>query len=147
MSDKFYKLAEDGRTTVLCESKEEWSRWAETHLSEPFVAMDTIGYSRVTTMFDGEVSSSHEGPPLLFFTLASNCPDTKISETTTWEDAEREHARVCDWLREEIAQGRLPERVITRTYYKPRTAHVQADPLSGAASQHAIPDSADPEAL
>lgn len=83
-----------------------WARWydAAARLGEDLVADETIGASRITTVFLGinpldEVFNA-DAMPRLFETMVIGGPlDGGQWRCSTWDEAEAQHKTVCDRVR------------------------------------------------
>lgn len=82
----------DGHKTVACDLL-TWARWLDENNESRIVKKDTVGKSRVSTVFLGLDHSFGDGPPLLFETLVFEGPlEDEMDRYSTWEEAERGHA-------------------------------------------------------
>lgn len=76
----------------------EWARWFKTE--NRHVASDVIGDSTVSTVFLGLDHSWSGPPPLLFETMVfGGALDEEQERCSTWEQAEKMHADMCERVR------------------------------------------------
>lgn len=77
----------------------EWASWFET--AKRHVADETIGKSRVSTVFLGvDHNYSEDGPPLIFETLVFGGDlDEEMDRYSTWEEAEAGHKAMVERVR------------------------------------------------
>lgn len=81
----------EGRRIIPCPDILQWGMWFEW--GDRRVASDTIGESRVSTVFLGLDHSFGTGKPLLFETMIFGGPlDREQWRCSTWEEAEAQHA-------------------------------------------------------
>lgn len=101
-----------GHTVVPCASLAQWQDGMRDAVWE--VACTTLEDQTVFTRFVGSLALHHPGQPLwLFQTCHANGRAktvTVIERYTTWEDAERGHARVVESLQAslDLAQDDAP---------------------------------------
>jgi hypothetical protein len=84
----------DGHTPVAVDVL-TWARWyGEARQSgAQRVAEETVGESRISTVFLGLDHRFGDGPPLLFETMVFGGPlDQEQTRCSTWEEAEHMHA-------------------------------------------------------
>ena len=109
-----YILDTDGRTPIPCDDLLEWDRWLKTHLEERRVGHDVINLQyEVSTMFlglDANITRAFHARPILFETAVfrlAMCVRIGMSKHggrwATWDEAEREHARIVAELRKTAA--------------------------------------------
>ena len=78
----------------------KWACWFET--SNRRVARDTVNGISVSTVFLGLDHQFGDGPPMLFETMTFGPSDHEqlCERCSTWEEAEEQHRRVVQSLRE-----------------------------------------------
>lgn len=75
-----------------------WGRYFET--ADRVVAKDEIDGARVSTVFLGIDHNWSDGPPVLFETMIfGGDHDGHQTRSSTWEDAEADHAKACALVR------------------------------------------------
>jgi hypothetical protein len=95
VSDKYVL---DGKTPHKVESLEEWARWFET--ADRHVANDHFGDVHVSTVFLGIDHNWGGPPPLVFETMIFGGPhDGHQTRSSTWEQAEQQHAEAVEMAR------------------------------------------------
>ena len=91
MNDKFIL---DGHKAVRVDLM-TWAKWYEK--ADRKVAKDTVGESRISTVFLGMNHQWGKGPPLLFETMVFDGPlDGEQERCSTWEQAEAQHAAIVE---------------------------------------------------
>ena len=91
MNDKFIL---DGHKAVRVDLM-TWAKWYEK--ADRKVAKDTVGESRISTVFLGMNHQWGKGPPLLFETMVFDGPlDGEQERCSTWEQAEAQHAEIVE---------------------------------------------------
>ena len=111
-----YILDTDGRTPIPCDDLLTWARWLEKHADARRVGHDFINLQyEVSTIFLGLDMNTARGfsehaRPHLFETAAFRlAARARIGMTghggrwSTWDEAEREHARIVAELRKTAA--------------------------------------------
>ena len=89
----------EGKTAVPADLM-TWARWLEANRTTRHVKDERIGDVRISTVFLGLDHSFGEGPPLIFETLVfGGSLDGEMERCTTWEQAEAQHAAMCDRVR------------------------------------------------
>jgi hypothetical protein len=84
----------------------KWAKWFGN--ANRLVASETIGKSRVSTVFLGLDHRFGEGKPLLFETMVfGGDGDGAQDRCTTWEEAEAMHARMVDRVKNEAPNAAL----------------------------------------
>jgi hypothetical protein len=93
----YYTLTSHGKPTREYHVG-KWNRWFES--ADRRVAVDTIGESRISTVFLGIDHSFHGGPPILWETMIFggplDCEQDRCSGSR--QDALAMHARMIDTL-------------------------------------------------
>ena len=85
----------DGRTPVLEPDLLTWGRWMET--TERHVGEDTIGETRISTVFLGLDHGFGEPVPILFETMVFGGPlDNECERYATWAEAESGHQAMIE---------------------------------------------------
>jgi hypothetical protein len=78
-----------------------WAQWLGSSMAERRVAEQSIGQSRVSTVFLGLDHCFGDGPPLLFETMVFGGPlDGEQARCTAWAEAEVMHAAMVDRVKE-----------------------------------------------
>ena len=84
----------DGHKAVKCSDLMRWAVWFKN--ANRMVASETIGKSRVSTVFLGIDHGFGEGKPLLFETMVfGGDGDGAQDRCSTWEEAEKGHKKAC----------------------------------------------------
>lgn len=84
----------EGHRAVRCDDLIVWARWFEK--GDRIVKQETIGESRISTVFLGSDHRLGNGPPVLFETMVfGGSYDQETDRYMTWEDAESGHAEMC----------------------------------------------------
>lgn len=102
----FFILAEDGRTVCSAINFFEWQLWMDTS-PDRRVAKTLIDGYRVSTIFWG---IAEYGPDKIFETMlfkGNSSNDLAAWRCGSWEDAEEQHARACEWVRQQLASSLL----------------------------------------
>lgn len=87
-----------GKEPVRVKTIEEWARSFE-RMPDRRVALTVRGRSHVSTVFLGIDHAFTGGPPQLFETMAfKNGKSGELMRCATWEEAERQHERMCKKL-------------------------------------------------
>jgi hypothetical protein len=87
----------EGHEPKPCEDLMEWARWFEAAGEKRIVAQTEVGNDvKVSTVFLGLNHSWDGGPPLLFETMIFGQPDSQQERCSTWEQAEKQHARIVE---------------------------------------------------
>lgn len=91
----------EGREAVPCDMM-TWATWLQNSRDDRIVGRDTIGASRVSTVFLGlNHRFDRGGPPLIFETLVFGGPlDQEMDRYSTYAEAEAGHAAMCKKVRE-----------------------------------------------
>lgn len=101
MTDKYIL---EGKSAVPCNSLMEWAKWFEGSGKQRQVADDTIGDSRVSTVFLGIDHSFGGTTPILFETMVfGGHLDQDQARYTYWEDAEKGHKAMVERVKKEKA--------------------------------------------
>jgi hypothetical protein len=96
MSD-YYIL--DGHDAVACDMM-TWAQWLADSIDRRRVAATTIGDANISTVFLGSNHAFNGGPPMIFETMVFGDPlDQEIERCSTWEQAEAQHAAMCERVR------------------------------------------------
>jgi hypothetical protein len=98
----YYSLI--GRLPVPCRDMIEWARWMEK--GERVVAQTQVGPLWISTVFLGlDHNHSGRGDPLLFETMIFGDAEERGEgdRYTTWDEAERGHARFVEECRRRLA--------------------------------------------
>jgi hypothetical protein len=99
----------DGHKAVKCNDLMKWAKWFSN--ANRRVASETIGKSRVSTVFLGIEHSFGEGKPLLFETMVFGGDDDGAQDRcTTWEEAEAMHATMVARVKNEGSNAGVTER-------------------------------------
>jgi len=78
----------------------KWARFMEDRHAN-IVKRETVGPSKVSTIFLGLDYQFGDGPPLIFETLVFDGKlDQQMMRYSTWEEAERGHARMVAQVKE-----------------------------------------------
>lgn len=99
MSDKYIL---DGKTAVPADLM-TWAKWFET--ADRHVAKEPVGDFLVSTVFLGLNHQFGGGPPLLFETMVfknGDATDLWCERCSTWDEAEIQHKRGCDFVRSNL---------------------------------------------
>jgi hypothetical protein len=93
-----YKLV--NRVPVPCDDVHEAALSWEA--DQRRVALTTVGVQNVSTVFLGLDHRFGEGPPLLFETMVFGFgpDDERCERCSTWEEAEAQHERIVNELKE-----------------------------------------------
>ena len=97
MNDKYILK---GKEVVPCSDLMEWAKWVES--ADRKVAQDTIGDSRISTIFLGLDHQFGDGPPLIFETMVFGGPlSDEMDRYSTWDEAAEGHAKMVARVKEE----------------------------------------------
>ena len=90
----------EGHTTVECIDILEWGKWFSKADTDRKVSNTENGDIRVSTVFLGIDHSMREhGPPILFETMVfGGEKDQEMERYATWEQAEKGHEKMCNWV-------------------------------------------------
>jgi len=96
MSD-YYIL--EGKEVVACDMR-TWAQWFCDSIDLQRVAATTIGDVSISTVFLGRNHAFNGGPPMIFETMVFGDPfDQEMERCSTWEQAESQHAAMCERVR------------------------------------------------
>lgn len=89
----------EGKEVVPCEDLLKWARWMEEDVRT--VEYNTIGGSRVSTVFLGLDHQFGKGLPLLFETLVFDGKlDGEMDRYSTWDEAVAGHKAMVERVKE-----------------------------------------------
>ena len=104
MSDRSnYYILDERNAAVSVEDVLEWAGWFEKH--DRRVARTEISGLMVSTVFLGSDHQFGDGPPLLFETLTFGGDEEICERCSTWAEAEAQHERVCQAVRDKARAG------------------------------------------
>ena len=95
-----------GKEPVLCDNLMEFGHWYET--ADRRVALTEMDDYEVSTVFLGFDHGWGEGDPVLFETMVFGAEGDALIGTmrySTWGEAEKGHAQVCEILQGAIARS------------------------------------------
>lgn len=92
MTDKYIL---NGKTPVPCHDLLAWASWFET--ADRTVAQETIGESKVSTVFLGLDHAFGGAAPVLFETMVFGGPlSDETDRYSTWDEAESGHKKMVE---------------------------------------------------
>ena len=126
----------DGHVAVECPDLMVWEKWFEANKNKWHVADETVGNSRVSTVFLAIDHSFGEGPPILFETMVFGGPlSYEQNRCTTWEEAEVMHAAMCEQVKEVLRTAAAQE---SGDVSAGHTRLVAPDPAQAAATENCV---------
>jgi hypothetical protein len=100
-------ILDDQRRPIRASDVSEWQRWIKHREASLRIGVETIGESRVSTVFlaaDASLDTSEE--PLLFETMILGGPlRQERVRYATWEEAEAGHRRMVERVRGTVNPG------------------------------------------
>lgn len=103
---RYYIL--NGREPVVCDDFMEWARFFD-NIDNRRVLQADVGDWWVSTVFLGMDHRFGDGPPLLFETMifprtgGERGEDVYCERCSTYDEAEAQHDRACEYARTELA--------------------------------------------
>ena len=89
-----------GHEAIKCSDTKKWNKWMAVNRGKRHVADETIGNSRISTVFLGIDHSFGGSTPILFETMVFGGPLDQLQDRcSTWDEAEQMHLKTVELVK------------------------------------------------